>query len=409
MLSHLLYKEKYFDQRNELTEDGFFYNTIEDIEDQIGFARKKQMIALEILEEEGLIKSEVRGMPARKYFCMNHEKILDLMGTDCTNQTNKFVPKEQTSLCQRSGNYIINTNKVENSAPHCTDVPSGKKILIKRTKPIPVVPPDPPTNKEPLFHRKRVKKVFVSEEVKEIIEFWGKNGFKIHRENTFSYVQVVKHINELMLGILFNRLRDSSWHNRRFSMAEIKQGISNFALAAFNPDYLPISSKTKEKLQNFPLKDFFYTVWSKNEYKSEFLRHLGKPVMVSDSQKLFVLKDDQPYVTSFLLKWYKQTFGNRDNGNFSFKNKNDLITTGRRLREFLKQYSESLKITPEAMRIYDQSDPLMFLAVQLTRMMDKMIRENEGLFPMVTTGWLHSEKTIPERLSTFLRSERMMK
>jgi hypothetical protein len=58
-----------------------------------------------------------------------------------------------------------------------------------------------------------------------------------------------------------------------------------------------------------------------------------------------------------------------------------------------------------AFNIYE---PVNFLAKQLTRMFDKMLRENDGLYTIITTEWLKSPKTMAERFPSFLRSEQMM-
>jgi hypothetical protein len=58
---------------------------------------------------------------------------------------------------------------------------------------------------------------------------------------------------------------------------------------------------------------------------------------------------------------------------------------------------------------YNQTNPISFLAEQVTRAMDKILRENENMFVSFTTGWLKSEKMFEERLPMFLHNERMMK
>jgi uncharacterized phage protein (TIGR02220 family) len=67
LLSELASEEKYYED-NGMIDDGFFYSTIQNIESQTGLSKFKQTAALKVLESHGLLKCEVKGMPARRYF-----------------------------------------------------------------------------------------------------------------------------------------------------------------------------------------------------------------------------------------------------------------------------------------------------------------------------------------------------
>ena len=68
----LLSRYSYFETRDQLTDDGFFFNTIEDLEEATSLSGYQQRKAIISLEKTGLIKMEIRGLPAKRYF-----KILD--------------------------------------------------------------------------------------------------------------------------------------------------------------------------------------------------------------------------------------------------------------------------------------------------------------------------------------------
>jgi hypothetical protein len=155
--------------------------------------------------------------------------------------------------------------------------------------------------------------------------------------------------------------------------------------------------------------NFFYNTYPcpKEEDKSLFLKYLlNKPTLIRDS-KIYRVKDDKPEATKILVDWYKKTLGNRDSS-FSLKNKNDLVYAVSELKNFYKENEDKLKLE-DWKRTYNQYDPICFLALQLTRVMDKLLRENENLYLIFTTSWFKSEKTLQERLPTFLMKENMMK
>jgi len=68
LYSELLSRWNYFKQRGQLTEDGFFFNTVKDLEDGTALSDYQQRRALNSLKEKGLIEMEVRGIPAKRYF-----------------------------------------------------------------------------------------------------------------------------------------------------------------------------------------------------------------------------------------------------------------------------------------------------------------------------------------------------
>ena len=68
LYSELLSRWNYFKERGQLTEDGFFFNTVKDLEDGTALSDYQQRRALNSLKEKGLIEMEVRGIPAKRYF-----------------------------------------------------------------------------------------------------------------------------------------------------------------------------------------------------------------------------------------------------------------------------------------------------------------------------------------------------
>lgn len=68
-------------------DDGWFYQTIEIVEEMTTLSRYKQDQSIKELEEMGILEKETRGMPAKRYFKINYECL-----------TNLLVKKQQTSV-----------------------------------------------------------------------------------------------------------------------------------------------------------------------------------------------------------------------------------------------------------------------------------------------------------------------
>lgn len=76
LYSELISRYLYFKDRNMLVE-GYFFNTIEDIEDATTLSEYEQTKAIKLLEKLKLISKKTKGLPAKRYFKINEdEKVL---------------------------------------------------------------------------------------------------------------------------------------------------------------------------------------------------------------------------------------------------------------------------------------------------------------------------------------------
>lgn len=77
-------------------DDGWFYQTIDTIEGLTGLSRFKQERCIEQLEEFSIIKKEVRGLPAKRFFKLDYEIIQTLIESylqpHCNQVTNNMKP-----------------------------------------------------------------------------------------------------------------------------------------------------------------------------------------------------------------------------------------------------------------------------------------------------------------------------
>lgn len=66
--SALIAKQAYYEEREMLDSEGWFYSTVNDLEESTTLTKRQQSYSVKALVEAGLIESEKRGMPARRCF-----------------------------------------------------------------------------------------------------------------------------------------------------------------------------------------------------------------------------------------------------------------------------------------------------------------------------------------------------
>ena len=84
-------------------ENGWFFQTIETVEEMTGLQRKKQEKCIKNLVEKGILEQKNIGMPRKRYFRLNYEKISEIVfesnirtrNTVWTKRTNKYGPNGQ--------------------------------------------------------------------------------------------------------------------------------------------------------------------------------------------------------------------------------------------------------------------------------------------------------------------------
>lgn len=137
----LISKYTYYRDKGKAS-DGWFYSTIEDLQESTTYGRKVQTTAINKLVGYGLLESKLMGMPARRYFrlisdtdklaalieqgqeiCANMRRKTEAAETEpdetaqnssLSNGTNKIVPNGQTSMSQTDKQDCPNgTNKFD--------------------------------------------------------------------------------------------------------------------------------------------------------------------------------------------------------------------------------------------------------------------------------------------------------
>lgn len=127
-----LASEYVYRAKTDTLTDGYFFSTIDNIENNTTLTRKQQDQAIKVLTKAGIISYKVSGMPARRYFKINEDVICMFLG-------NKFVPEVQTSLSHTdkqdcpvgtpNNNTLNNNTKNKNRVNNKSLSPAGKKSI----------------------------------------------------------------------------------------------------------------------------------------------------------------------------------------------------------------------------------------------------------------------------------------
>lgn len=108
LLSDLLAKEKYFAEGGELQNDGSFFNEQTDIERDTTLSAYKQRNAINPLEKGGIITTELKGLPKRLYYKINHENLIKVL----TYRGKEISPPEVKKFDTINKNKVNKVTKV---------------------------------------------------------------------------------------------------------------------------------------------------------------------------------------------------------------------------------------------------------------------------------------------------------
>jgi DNA-binding PadR family transcriptional regulator len=87
-----------------------FYETVERMEENTTLTKYQQLKAIAVLEDAGVIRTERRGLPAKRYFAINEEKLLEVV--DNKKSKNWTTGSEKTEH-QESEFFDVNKNREE--------------------------------------------------------------------------------------------------------------------------------------------------------------------------------------------------------------------------------------------------------------------------------------------------------
>mgnify|MGYP001327134023 FL=1 len=91
--------------------DGWFYQTIPTVEKMTTLSRFKKEEAINILIKKGILEQTNKGMPRKRYFKLNYNKIADII-VESTQNTHSYSMRETNrQVCEKlTGKYVRNSH-----------------------------------------------------------------------------------------------------------------------------------------------------------------------------------------------------------------------------------------------------------------------------------------------------------
>lgn len=98
MLGELCSEYSYWKSTGKLDEEGYFYSTRENIEENIGLSSFQQRKAMTTLKELGIIEEISKGLPAKNYYRIIESRIAEIMDEGVNNKMSNNL----TSGCEET-------------------------------------------------------------------------------------------------------------------------------------------------------------------------------------------------------------------------------------------------------------------------------------------------------------------
>lgn len=79
LLAELASSHNYFEVTEQLTDDGMFFETVDRIEENTTLSKYQQSKVVNVLVEAGILETKKIGIPAKRYFKINEQVVLNLL------------------------------------------------------------------------------------------------------------------------------------------------------------------------------------------------------------------------------------------------------------------------------------------------------------------------------------------
>jgi len=135
LLSELISKENYHYTKSELIEEKYFYHKSEVIEENLFISADKRRSSIEILKNSETISVMTKGMPAKHYYSINHQRIIELMSMESGTRENREKLKQVKSRLETPLQEVdfLSDRKIQSLVVAFSDL-SGHEIQPKSSE-----------------------------------------------------------------------------------------------------------------------------------------------------------------------------------------------------------------------------------------------------------------------------------
>ena len=97
MLGELASEYEYWEARGEI-KDGYFYSTVENVQENTTLSDRRQRAAIKTLQSAGVLNMKLKGLPKKRYFSINEGRIMEEL--NIANVQNKTLQNERFGHCE---------------------------------------------------------------------------------------------------------------------------------------------------------------------------------------------------------------------------------------------------------------------------------------------------------------------
>lgn len=301
-LADVISKFDYFEKREMLTDDDYFFCTKESIEESTGISLSQQTTIINDLKELGILIVDRRGLPSKNYYKFNAQKLIELYTNEnCSNTPTVGDLKDQrlahiirTDSNKNKDNNIVltevNTTTTE-TAGRCSN---KSKLIREGIKASTIVDGARPSK---LKRRKVSLPVKLNKFAEKIVDYWKMSGLKSPVDKNGTYKANLLAAQGLLDG---NRL------GQAYTFESICQTIDNFKLAALSYDHAPANTKSKEYFKSLYFHKFVLDPYNKLKPNHSLFKEYfdNPPKLLRETVK--PLPDPDPEITNFLKNSYHE-------------------------------------------------------------------------------------------------------
>jgi hypothetical protein len=288
-VSDILSRMNYFEDRNMLDEDGFFFCNQEEIEKITSLSIFRQNKVIDFLKSISVLEIKKKGLPARLHYKINYGELINVTSKaaeDLKNLNDSFKNFKNLSL-KDSINNNIKLNKIKEEITSkevistSDEVPSSLSLETSSDK------VDRKLYKDSIQPKKPLQQSKPSSDIQSIIDLWEANGLRKTRFGNKTYQDNVKQLRSLLRGTFFNNTSfKDEYSDRKFTVDEIKVAIKRFQNAALDKDYEP-TGEYKNRLKGYSISQFIYNPMTTNGERSYLIKCIKtSPKKVSQSVTL---------------------------------------------------------------------------------------------------------------------------
>lgn len=109
MVGELASEARYWSQKGEL-DDGWFFSTVENVEERTGLTAYFQREALKVMQDAGIVEVGYRGLPRKRYIRLHADAIIEAM-EPLTASREEPLPLEDNSLDANNNKEELETKE----------------------------------------------------------------------------------------------------------------------------------------------------------------------------------------------------------------------------------------------------------------------------------------------------------